>query len=224
MRGCGGWRGPWALDRVGGGAGGCRGRTLARIQLHGSQSLIEGFGLLGHRDLQGGIGEWIPHALFSRPWPVGDPLRGSPLPLGLRQSIHSKNKITSAKHWNKQKRKQIPRLKKNLFFCSGRPSIPGCFWPASPLGGAWSSGRRGLRVADGAMLDTCRDRENERKQHPPILLPHFHSDSSVAQGHGGNAIAFPLRLPLLLRHSLGIPSHAPILYFMFLRAHRHRRI
>ena len=62
------------------------------------------------------------------------------------------------------------------------------------------------------------------KLHPPILLPQFHSDFSVAQGHGGNAFAFPLRLPLLLRHSLGIPSHASILYFMLLRAHRHRRI
>ena len=113
---------------------------------------------------------------FPRPWPVRDPLWGLPchsLPLGLRQTIHSKTKnITSAKHWNKQKRKQIPRLKK-IFFCSGRPSIPGCSWPASPLGGAWSSGRRGLRVADGAMLGTCRDWEHEGKTSPSHLLPAF---------------------------------------------------
>ena len=78
---------------------------------------------------------------------------------------------------------------KKSFYLLWSALNPWLFLAASPLGGAWSSGRRGLRVADGAMLDTCWDRENERKQHPPILLPHFHSDSSVAQGHGGNAIA-----------------------------------
>ena len=70
----------WGLDGIGGGAGGCRGRAQARIKLHGSESLIEGIGLLlGHRDLQGGIGEWIPHALFSPSLANWGPSQGAPL-------------------------------------------------------------------------------------------------------------------------------------------------
>ena len=131
---------------------------------------------------------------FPRPWPVGDPLWGLPchsLPLGLRQTIYSKTKnITSAKHWNKQKRKQIPRLKKNLFICSGRPSIPGCSWPASPLGGAWSSGRRGSESLTGRCW----------------------SPAGIERMRGNNTLPFCSRIfiqiPQLLRATVGTQLHS----------------
>ena len=166
---------------------------------------------------------------FPRPLPVGDPLWGPPchsLPLGLRQTIHSITKnITSAKHWNKQKRKQIPRLKKRIFFFAlvGPQSlvVPGQHPP-------WvGPGRRGGGGSES-------------------LTGRCWTPAGIERMRGNNTLPFCSRIfiqiPQLLRATVGTQLHShsgslsyldisrvflhmPSNYiFMSLRAHRHRKI